>query len=477
MNKQKNLILILILFGILNTGFTAPTDFEIIKKRVVETLMKPAVDDAEIGKLGSTLREDGTWPDINYVDISREGFENRYHLVRLVDMARGLKTKSSKYYKDKNLKGAIETALKHWVDKDYICDNWHPNQIGTTGNLVALMLIMGDELPEDLIEKAQPIIGRAHLKASGARPSGDRIKIAGILAKNLLFKGEKEKFAEVLKVIEGEIKYVDWIGEKFGYGFFKVESGLGTQKYEGRGIQFDHSFHHRVDGVNNTLSYGTGYADAFIEWANYVNGTRYAFSSEKINQLIDYYLDGICKHLIFGKYPDPGAKNRSISREGTLNAFGSSSAVNLLKTSNYRKEELEEIVNIRDNNAKTKLSFATFFWNTEHFTFQRPDWFTSVRMYSTRNYNMEVPYNSEGLKNHHRGDGINHTSRTGDEYYDIAPVFDYQKIPGTTIMQKPELPAPGEIQKLGLTDFVGAVTDGCRVGKGNFTLILSQNRA
>jgi chondroitin AC lyase len=39
-------------------------------------------------------------------------------------------------------------------------------------------------------------------------------------------------------------------------------------------------------------------------------------------------------------------------------------------------------------------------------------------------------------------------------------VFDYQKVPGATIMQKAELPAPNQIQKLGQTDFVGAVTDG-----------------
>lgn len=61
---------------------------------------------------------------------------------------------------------------------------------------------------------------------------------------------------------------------------------------------------------------------------------------------------------------------------------------------------------------------------------------------------MEVPYNSEGLLNHHWGDGANHISRTGDEYYDVFPTFDYQKIPGATIMQKEVLPAPDQVQKL-----------------------------
>lgn len=460
MKKLSILAAIVLMIGFLQTAFSAPSDFDIIKKRVLESIMNQKVVDNRVEELINTLQPDGTWAYINYTDVSREGFENRYHHENMVQMARAYKTKSSKFYKSKKVKIAIESALKHWVEKDYICDNWHPNQIGTPTNLVYLMLIMGDELPADLVEKAQPIIGRAHLNASGARPSGDRIKIAGILAKNLLFLEDYKQFEYVLKVIEGEIVQVEWIGQKYGYGASEMNGGLGTPGYNGRGIQFDFSFHHRVDGVNNTLSYGTGYADAFIEWADYVSGTGYAFSAEKINLLIDYYLDGICKHLVFGKFPDPGAKNRSVSREDALHAYSSESAKKLLKTTDYRKKELQEIVNTRDNGTKTTLSHATFYWNTEHFAFQRPGWFTSVRMYSTRNYSMEVPYNSEGLLNHHRGDGANHISVTGDEYYDIFPVFDYQKVPGSTIMQKPEMPAPGEIQKLGLTDFVGAVTDG-----------------
>jgi chondroitin AC lyase len=49
---------------------------------------------------------------------------------------------------------------------------------------------------------------------------------------------------------------------------------------------------------------------------------------------------------------------------------------------------------------------------------------------------------------------------TGTEYFPITPVYDWQKIPGTTGLQQPALPPEGEIQKQGLTDFVGAVTDG-----------------
>jgi chondroitin AC lyase len=81
-------------------------------------------------------------------------------------------------------------------------------------------------------------------------------------------------------------------------------------------------------------------------------------------------------------------------------------------------------------------------------------------MHSSRQNNVEEPYNEEGLKNHHLADGSNFLSRTGIEYIDIFPVWDWQKIPGTTVVQKPALPASNQIAKKGLSEFVGGVSNG-----------------
>ena len=133
-------------------------------------------------------------PDINYEDLSRTaGFPHRRHTADLVYLARAYKTKTSRFYHSRKLKEQITTSLKYWVDHDFFGDNWHDNQISTPTNLVNFMLVMGDVLPQDLVQKAQPIIGRANMNASGARPSGDRIVIAGILAKNLLFIGDRSR--------------------------------------------------------------------------------------------------------------------------------------------------------------------------------------------------------------------------------------------------------------------------------------------
>ena len=390
--KNSAYFLIGVLIMVFAGNSNAQSDFDKIKKRVVSDLMNSPIDDSRVELLTKTVNDDGTWPGINYEDVSRTGFEHRYHYVNMNMLARAYNTKSSEFYKNKKVKETIELALKNWVDNDYLSDNWWSNQIGTPNSLVALMLIIGDDLPKDLVEKTQPIIGRATINAPGARPGGDRIKITGIQAKNMLFIGDNKTFDELIKVIESEIKFVEWIGMKFGYSFRTINGGFENRTAGGRGIQYDNSFHHRTDGVNNTLSYGLGYASAFVDWAVYTADTKYSFSEEKLNQLINYFLDGICKTAVYGKFPDAGAKNRSFSRRGTLHAYNAKTAEKLLLTSNYRKSEIQEIADVRnDKIIKPTISHATFYWHSEHFTFQRPDWFTSVRMYSTRTYNMEQP--------------------------------------------------------------------------------------
>lgn len=432
-------LLILLAVG-LTLSLAHADDFDTIKKRVITELMKTGVEDREVESILAAMRTDGSFPGIDYADLSRTaGFPHARHCANLVSLAKAYKQKTSKYYRSRKVKEAVTTSLKYWVDHDFFGDNWHNNQISTPTHLVNLMLLVGDELPEDLVEKAQPIIGRAHMNASGARPSGDRIVIAGILAKNLLFTGDRKAFDEIIRLIEGEVKF-----------------STGQ-----RGMQHDYSFHHRVDRVNNTTSYGYGkYANVFGEWSYYVANTKYAFSKEKINHLVDYYLEGVYKQMVYGIYIDVSVKNRSITQKATFEPQSTLEIERLIYGTDYRRDELEEIIRLRKGDAKPSKSFAKFFWQTEHFVFQRPNFYTTVRMFSTRNRNMEEPYNGPGKPTHHRADGTNYLMLKGDEYHNIWPVYDWQKISGTTILQKPALPPPDQIQLEGFTDFVGAVTDG-----------------
>ena len=414
-------------------------DLAVIRQRVIAELFTNTVADNQVETIVAKMREDGSFPGIDYADLSTTaGFPQQRHISDLLYLARVYQSKTSKHYHSKQLMETIEKGLRYWAKNDYVGDNWHDSQITVPTILINMMLVIGNDLPKELVEKLQPIIGRANMSASGARPSGDRIVIAGILAKNMLFRENFAEFEKVIKIIEGEIKFST--GE--------------------RGIQHDYSFHHRPDRVNNTTSYGYGkYANAFGEWLVYVNGTKYQFSKEKINALVDYYIDGITKQLVYGVYEDVSVKNRDITSKNNFQPRGTLEIERLLVGTDYRKAELDELIRLRKGTAKPSKSFAKFFWQTEHFVFQRPNFYTTVRMFSTRNANMEMPYNGPGKPTHHRADGTNYLVLKGNEYHNIWPVYDWQKISGTTVLQKPALPGPDDIQRKGLTRFVGAVTD------------------
>lgn len=442
-------LLILLLTASLHAPVVSATeqdnpDLEVLRERFVDELLESSLDEEEIAQLLRTLRDDGTWPGINYADTSREGFEHSDHLNNAIDLARAYKKPGSLYYGDPEVKQAVHDALDFWLAHDFIGENWWNNQIGTPRQMVDLLLIMDEDLTDEQVARAAPIAGRANLGAWGARPGGDLIKIAGIMGQHALFERDAEKLDEALEAIVGEIGYA-------------VERGDPSDM---RGLQTDYSFHHRHDRVTSTITYGHGYASYFADWAEKVHGTAYAFPDEKVELLVDFYLDGITKWMAYGKYPDPGALNRGITRRNATAPEGPELPEKLMRVTDYREDELEAIAEIRRGEREPDLESSQFFWHTEYYSHQRPDFFTAVQMFSSRNHSEEVGYNSEGQKNHHLGDGYNYIARTGDEYFNIFPVWDWQKIPGTTVVQKPSLPDPDEVQQAGLTEFVGGATNG-----------------
>ena len=414
------------------------SDIEKLRKRFAMQLLDAPVSDERIKTLVETLQPDGRWPGIDYVDTTRTAFQHEQHLSNMLALSIAYKKKGSPYKGNKQVRKAVHLALAFWLENDFICENWWWNQIGTPNTMVSMLLILDRDLSQEESDRMLKIAERGNMNASGARPSGDRIKIAGLQAKAALFKRDAQEVAMLMKIIEGEIKFST-----------------------GRGMQHDFSFHHRTDWVNNTLSYGSGYAGAFIEWASNVADTEFRFSEQTVRLLIDYYIDGICKQMVYGRISDPGILNRDIARPGEEKVWSPSAPEKLRTLTNYRQAELDNIICLRKGDSSCEpVSFAKFFWRTDHFVFQRPNFYTSVRMYSTRNANMEMPYNGEGLMNHFRGDGTNYLSVRGDEYKRLTPVYDWMKIPGATIVQLDKMPGESEIQKWGLTDYVGAVTDG-----------------
>ena len=416
---------------------TSTSDLEIIRKRIINDLLEPAVNEQKIQKLIQSINPDGSWPGINYKDTTRTGFQHSIHLENMLDLARAYKKQGTSFYQDAEIKKTVSLALDFWIAHDFICENWWWNEMGTPNWMINTMLVLDDDLTAKQKTEGARIASRASLTGFGARAGGDFVPIAGMVVKQGLFKRNDTIVQKALMVMAEQIKITT-----------------------GRGIKPDLSFHHRVDNVTSIHSYGTNYVNSFAYWTVKTAGTIYKLPDESLKLLIDYYLDGICKSMAYAVYPDPGAKNRDLSRKGDLGPEGTDIPENLLKSSDYRKNELEDIIKIRRGAKKADKTWNRYYWWSSYFVHQRKNYFASVRMHSSRQNNVEEPYNEEGLKNHHLADGSNFLSRTGREYIDIFPVWDWQKIPGTTVVQKPALPHWNQITKKGLSEFVGGVSNG-----------------
>src|SRR5690554_3717288 len=70
-------------------------DLETIRKRIIEDLLATGIDEAEIQRLTQTIRTDGSWPGIDYEDVSRTGFEHSEHLTNMLELAKAFKKPGS----------------------------------------------------------------------------------------------------------------------------------------------------------------------------------------------------------------------------------------------------------------------------------------------------------------------------------------------------------------------------------------------
>jgi chondroitin AC lyase len=412
-------------------------DLELIRARVTAYVMRSTVNETRVERLLGAISTAGSWPHINYEDVSRTGFQHSEHLANMVSMATAYKKPGNRFTGDPDLKRAVHAALDFWIEHDFRCDNWWWNDMGTPLAMINLLLIMDSDLTDTQREAGLRIAGRANMRSAGARPGGDLIRVATMWGKQGLFTRNTEILEEVVRIIAAEMHTTT-----------------------GRGLKPDLSHHHRHDNVISTLSYGLYLPSQFATWALFIQDTRFSFPRSATELVVDFFLDGICRSMPFGRYPDVGARNRGISRRGALSPAGPGMADDLYRVSHHRRDELKAIADIRRGERKPDLRYTSFFWHSEYFIHQRPDWFASVRMHSARNHNVEQPHNEEGLKNHHLGDGANYLTRTGREYVHLFPAWDWQQIPGTTVLQKPGLPHWNQIAKRGRTAFVGGVTDG-----------------
>lgn len=447
------LVTLLLAVAVVAPGLSA-SPLEEVRAKVRADYMG-AAPTADATLLMATLDGNGMWADVDYTDTSGSLWQLEKHLDRLVVLALAFANSPSEGMKEAALRG-----LNQWFDGHYRNANWWYGKIGVPRRMLALAYLLDDALPDTLRLKVSESLSAIDSEDFPARPGGDRIQVLGNHAKVLLWRRDFKGVEDIFKKIEEEARVAPYEETMYDAG-----GGLAPRnswRPSGRGVQADMSFHHRGDRVDSTLTYGLSLPETFIYWASLLKDTQWAFSPQSINFIIDYYLDGVCRHLVAGRYAEPSILNRELSRP-CAGVMSPALARRLLENcGGYRADQLRQSLDIINGVRDFDDSYAANFMESGYFALARPSFQTAVRYHSRRNANQEWPHNREGIRNHFRGDGACMLSVSGREYADIAPIFDFRLIPGATTPMLPYEPLEGwgEVQVLNPpVEFAGAVAD------------------
>ncbi|MEO6135405.1 MAG: polysaccharide lyase family 8 super-sandwich domain-containing protein, partial [Ginsengibacter sp.] len=104
--------------------------------------------------------------------------------------------------------------------------------------------------------------------------------------------------------------------------------------------------------------------------------------------------------------------------------------------------------------------FHKQFWKGDYTLHLRPKYSFNVRAVSTRTKRTETG-NKENLLGKFLADGSTNIQRSGEEYYDIMPIWEWDKIPGVTSRDfKEDQKMNVQWGEMGSTNFTGGVSDG-----------------
>jgi chondroitin AC lyase len=101
----------------------ATDDFSTLRARLTESLTDSSVPAEKTTCTLQSLRDDGTWPDIDLLNRNGDAWEPMAHLDRMRELAIVFRSSGG----DAEIADAVKRALKAWVNQDPTNDNWWYN--------------------------------------------------------------------------------------------------------------------------------------------------------------------------------------------------------------------------------------------------------------------------------------------------------------------------------------------------------------
>lgn len=423
---------------------------KMIKKITEESTLRYYVGtDNWVTTLMGKITDEGAFPDINYDDKKSHNWMS--HLYWSSSMIEMYVNPKSKHYQEHGLFTNIVRAYEFWNEKRPKSPEWYMNEIGIPAQISRGILLMRsgrEKIPAELEQSLLSYI---------INTGGDPRKHAGAnkadIASWWLLVGYLQVDKERVKIAAEESFYP-------------------LQYVTGEGIQYDNSYFQH----GNQLYIG-GYGHTLLN-----NVTGMAFNTAETDYVpTDIQLDVMYK-FAYNTFFKCMRKNhmfynvigRSISRVGATKPNVDDILRRLILIDKAHVAEYEGVANqIKTGNYEGVSDTHTHYYIGDFSLYQSPLYSLGLRFNSERTSKCEWGSN-ENLKGYFLSEGSMALLIRGDEYEDIFPVWDWCKVPGTTIPQLKKIPLRGEWGQLGESGFAGGVSTG-KEGASVYQMTLSKD--
>lgn len=411
-------------------------DYEMFMEKIRNTTIKnPSID-----KNLALFQENGSFSDIDYDDTQMTNWTPIKHIERLSDFVYAYTNEKNKYYQNEDLYQKIVKGLEYWYDVDSESDNWWHNQISEPQKLGVLLIQMRigkKQIPQELETK---ILKR--IQETG----GDPAKWTGANRTDIALHWI---YRSCLTQNEADLKTA--IDNVFNPVVYTTEEGF----------QHDNSYFQHGEQL-----YIGGYGDEILKGvtqvASYALGTQYQLDKEKV-ELLSKFMRETYYRTVRGQNMSFDVVGRSASRPGLLNKRTTATyAKRMIDIDPTHADEYKAI--IARLNRKQPADYQvtashTHYFRGDYSLHVRPQYNFDVRLASTRTKKCEYG-NKENLKTYFMSDGCTNITQTGDEYFNIFPVWNWCHIPGTTAPQLEKVPMdPKAWGVLGTSTYAGGVSD------------------
>ena len=452
MKAYKSATQLFLLIGIISLLFTpkvhsqTPADFTTISNRIFDTFQSSGGLglDTQVASLLSTLNNSYAWPDIDYASTSQTDWEPGNHLTRVGILAKAYSKPSSTYYGDADLKQKIEGVMNYWLTLDPApsSTNWFylsisiPKDIGNT-----LICLRKSPASISTTLENQMLAWMTKGVAITISPAKDGSNLTDVAQHYIM----RACLTENQTLLNQTITAV-------------ANSIVVTT---GEGIQNDNSYTAHGPQLY-VYGYGREYVAGISNIAVYVAGTSYAFSAEKLAIFSDFVRKGFIKPSR-GAYADFNLFGRGVSRANAGKA--DVALIEKVKGFDLPANAAEYDNAIQRMRGLQPASYNVLpehmhYWRADYTVHHRPGYMFGLRSISSRNAKSEMG-NGENIKGYYLTEGVNYIGVTGDEYYNIFPVWEWNKIPGTTVPEITTYPLRTSWGvNFGTVPFVGGVSDG-----------------